>query len=507
MRGRPAIAPRPESTCLMKRARPVPHDHLGRLLLLVLPLMVWGLVGPVPAASAHGVVAMDDVDVSPTPDQPDAEPTAVVAGDRGPFDGRELYVDPSSSARRAAADARAQGEEAMAVGFDRVGDHAQADWFGDWNPTSKVRATVDRRMNTIADAGAYPVFVLYAIPGRDCGSYSGGGFNSAETYLAWVREVAAGIGGRPAAVVLEPDSLALLDCLSTQKRAERLAMLRDAVDELTGSGPVAVYLDGGHSMWHSAGVMANRLRDGGVAAARGFALNVSNFRWTDDEVAYARDLSDRLGGKHAVIDTSRNGRGPTEDHAWCNPAGRGLGPSPTTSPTETHVDALLWLKRPGESDGECGRGEPAAGVWWPEYALELAFVEATDELLDLPSGYVPLTPTRLLDTRVGLGSFEAPLGREESRSVRVTGVGGVPSEGVGAVVVNVAVTGATRNSFVTVWPAGVERPLASTLNVTAGQTLANEVIAKVGDDGMVEVYNHRGEGELIFDVVGYLPAD
>jgi hypothetical protein len=43
--------------------------------------------------------------------------------------------------------------------------------------------------------------------------------------------------------------------------------------------------------------------------------------------------------------------------------------------------------------------------------------------------------------------------------------------------------------------------------VTAGQTLANEVIAKVGDDGMVEVYNHRGEGELIFDVVGYLPAD
>ena len=96
---------------------------------------------------------------------------------------------------------------------------------------------------------------------------------------------------------------------------------------------------------------------------------------------------------HAVIDTSRNGQGPwtaPADHpagdpqVWCNPPGRGLGLKPTLSTGNPYVDAYLWVKIPGESDGQCtrwapdggidpvrGYADPAAGDWFPEMALEL----------------------------------------------------------------------------------------------------------------------------------------
>jgi endoglucanase len=317
-------------------------------LLLALLLASTLVLGPPASASDAGAAAAND-----------------------PFAGRTLYVDPDSHARDGAADARADGDEERARLFDRIGDHAQADWIGDWFPTSQVQRVVDERVARITRAGAYPVLVLYAIPVRDCDQYSQGGFDSADAYLEWVQEVAAGIGDRAAAVVLEPDSVALMHCLSSEERDERLATLKRAVSIL-GEGEVAVYLDGGHSNWHSTQLMADRLRAAGVEEARGVALNVSNFRWTEDELAYGRELSARLGGAHFVIDTSRNGQGPRGDE-WCNPAGRGLGPTPRVSDTgDPHADALLWIKRPGESDGACGRDEPQAGDWWPDYALGLA---------------------------------------------------------------------------------------------------------------------------------------
>jgi endoglucanase len=66
-----------------------------------------------------------------------------------------------------------------------------------------------------------------------------------------------------------------------------------------------------------------------------------------------------------------NGNGPLggdRSDAWCKPPGRALGTRPTTHTGERARDACLWIERPGESDGEC-RGGPAAGQWWPEYAL------------------------------------------------------------------------------------------------------------------------------------------
>lgn len=102
-------------------------------------------------------------------------------------------------------------------------------------------------------------------------------------------------------------------------------------------------------------------------------------------------LGDVQPTTHFVIDTSRNGRGPWSPPAgvypdaetWCNPPGRGLGARPTTDTGNALVDALLWVKIPGESDGQCFRGlggpedpergmvDPAAGQWFPEQAREL----------------------------------------------------------------------------------------------------------------------------------------
>ena len=73
-------------------------------------------------------------------------------------------------------------------------------------------------------------------------------------------------------------------------------------------------------------------------------------------------------GKHFLIDTSRNGLGTTE---WCNPRGQALGVTPTTNTGHPLVDAFLWIKQPGESDGTCGGG-PRAGNWWTDIALELS---------------------------------------------------------------------------------------------------------------------------------------
>jgi endoglucanase len=174
-------------------------------------------------------------------------------------------------------------------------------------------------------------------------------------------------------VVLEPDGLAQLDCLAAGPRQERLDMLRSAVGVLSSAPGAVVYLDAGNSGWIGAAAMADRLRSAGVGQASGFALNVSNFHRTNHEVAFGDDLSGRLDGAHYVVDTSRNGPGPVAgDRGWCNPRGRALGDRPTTNTGSAAADAYLWIKMVGQSDGECGRGEPAAGTWWPEYAIGLA---------------------------------------------------------------------------------------------------------------------------------------
>ncbi len=119
--------------------------------------------------------------------------------------------------------------------------------------------------------------------------------------------------------------------------------------------------------------------------------------------------------------------------------------------------------------------------------------------------YHPLSPVRTMDTRDGTGGVPvARLGANGSMNAQITGQGGVPSTGVAAVVLNVTVTNPTAGSYLTVWPTGIPRPLASNLNFVAGQTVPNLVEVAVGVNGQVSIYNAFGTTDVIFDVAGYV---
>lgn len=224
---------------------------------------------------------------------------------------------------------------------------------------------------------------------------------------------------------------------------ERFAQLGAAIDRLLEQPNASVYLDGTHSRWLGVGDASKRLVRAGIERAQGFFVNVSNYQateqvqkyagWISSCIAFANNADDggwRLGHydwcasqyypanvddfstwgasddwyaqnlgtavptTHFVVDTSRNGQGAwrpdpnagyPDPQDWCNPPRRGAGLRPTASTGSALLDAYLWVKVPGESDGSCNRGlpegtdpewggivDPAAGLWFPEQALELA---------------------------------------------------------------------------------------------------------------------------------------
>ena len=303
---------------------------------------------------------------------PEAEPAPVpsppVPVGPNPIAGATFWVSPDSKARDQANEWRASRPDDAAQ-MDKIANNSQARWFGDWS--SNVESSVNSFVGKVAATGAIPVLVAYNIPQRDCGGLSGGGGSTASAYRGWIASFAKGLAGRNAIVVLEPDAVANWDCLSSTDKATRISLMQYAVQVLKAQGRTTVYLDGGNPRWHSANEQAARLKAVNIAGADGFALNVSNFFSSAENITYGSKVSALVDGKHFVIDTSRNGLGPSSDAQWCNPPGRALGTPATTDTGHTLVDAFLWIKAPGESDGACS-GAPGAGEWWADYALGLA---------------------------------------------------------------------------------------------------------------------------------------
>ena len=123
------------------------------------------------------------------------------------------------------------------------------------------------------------------------------------------------------------------------------------------------------------------------------------------------------------------------------------------------------------------------------------------------AAYTPVSPARILDTRAGqpspAGQPKGIVAPDTSIDVQITGEGGVPDDGVYAVVLNVTIAASTNPGFVTAHPKGTTRPNASNINVTGiGQAAPNSVIVPVGEDGQVTLYTSGG-GHLIADVFGY----
>ncbi|WP_428934653.1 glycoside hydrolase family 6 protein [Streptomyces sp. ACT015] len=303
-------------------------------------------------------------------------------GDRGgagarigqrPAGSDPFWVNPDGNAARQVAAYEKAGKDAEAEQIRKIAEQPTGEWIGPENPEREARGYTEAAEK--ADRTA--LLVLYNIPHRDCGQYSQGGAADGDAYRSWIDGVAKGIGDRPATVVLEPDALLhLVDgCTPEEHHEERYDLLDGAVATLKSLKATKVYVDAGNAGWGHPDQIFEPLRRAGVSRADGFAVNVSNYYATAASVTYGKELSAKVGGKPFVVDTSRNGNGPwtggSPDERWCNPPGRALGEPPTAKTGDPLVDAYLWVKRPGESDGTC-KGGPKAGAWWPAYALKLA---------------------------------------------------------------------------------------------------------------------------------------
>lgn len=283
-----------------------------------------------------------------------------------PFPG-PLYLEANTDAAKAEVRLRAQGDVASANAMAQIASQPTAVWLGNWWSDDLMRTIIRRHIAAAAKQGATLVFVTYAIPFRDCGGHSGGG-TTYDAYLDWNRVVADELEGTGAVVLVEPDSLSSLAAAKCATEvAVRPPLIKQAVEILADAGLVT-YLDGGNSNWLGPAAQAEWLKKAGIERAAGFFTNVSNFHPVQAESDYAGKLSSRVGWKHYVIDVSRNGAGSSGQ--WCNPLDAALGVNPRATPGTTKLDALLWVKHPGVSDGPCNGG-PAAGVWWDQYALSL----------------------------------------------------------------------------------------------------------------------------------------
>ncbi|CAM5643382.1 MULTISPECIES: glycoside hydrolase family 6 protein [Streptomyces] len=284
-----------------------------------------------------------------------------------------FWVNPDGNAAEQVADYEKGGKKDDAEQIRKIAQQPTGEWIGPENPEDEARGYTEA-----ADkAGRTALLVLYNIPHRDCGQYSQGGAADGNAYRDWIDGVAKGIEDRAATVILEPDALLhLVDgCTPDEFHEERYDLLKGAIGKLKSLKNTKVYVDAGNAGWGHPDQIFEPLKWAGIDQADGFSVNVSNFYTTKDSIAYGKQLSDKVGDKPFVIDTSRNGNGPyTEgdpNERWCNPPGRALGETPTTKTSDPLVDAYVWVKRPGESDGEC-KGGPKAGQWWAEYALNLA---------------------------------------------------------------------------------------------------------------------------------------
>jgi cellulose 1,4-beta-cellobiosidase len=396
------------------------------------------LAGGVPsdgdAAPGGGAV----VDAAPGGAVVDAAPGARVdAGGGGPtggtpgnpFAGAAMYVNPDYVAA-VEATAASPAERAL---LQKLAGFSTAIWLDTIGKTASLEQYLDDAEAEQARLGRPVVitFVVYDLPGRDCHANASNGeltLDEADVLryrTEYIDVIAAAFAAHPGlriAAIVEPDSLPnLATNLSDPRCAAAQSVYKSSVAyaiEKLWAPHVALYVDAAHSGWlgwpNNSTAAAAIFREvllaaGGTHKIRGFAVNTANysvlrevpeqfdyqFNPCHDELTYVRNFGDALeaggvGRKPFVIDTSRNGRGGIRRQwgSWCNVRGAGIGERPVADPV-AGVDAYLWIKPPGESDGTadpgaprfdsaCGNGNPdatpgapQAGQWFASYLLSL----------------------------------------------------------------------------------------------------------------------------------------
>ncbi len=279
-----------------------------------------------------------------------------------------FWLDSETPIAAAAAELnQAKADEARILSFLAV--QSVGSWYR--GPFESFSVRLAKQLSGANEQEAFALMVLDNLPYRDCATDKLKNDAAAE-YERWIGSVTGQIADSKTVVILEPQGIARLDCLSAQLRQERLDLLRTAVGALKKGKNTLVYIDAGGPGVLKLADASSRLKSAGIDDADGVALNTGQYQTTEAVLRYGLSLRRSLGSINFVIDTSRNGKGLPPGAKACNPAGAAVGELPIEVPDDEEIDSFVWLKGPGESDGSCGRNEPPAGTFFKARALQLA---------------------------------------------------------------------------------------------------------------------------------------
>jgi cellulose 1,4-beta-cellobiosidase len=384
------------------------------------PLLSSGLWALALSAACAGTSSLQPKAITP----PTAPPPPAV----NPFAGARFYGDPEFV--RTVARTQAPTPE-DAARLKKLATFPTAVWLESVETAKLAATTLDdaHKLEAAGGGPVVPVFVIYDLPNRDCAAAGSRGElfvdkgGEARYQTEFIDVIAAAFAAHPTqklAVILEPDSLPnLVTNLELPSCAAAADVYRRSVAYAVSrlSMPnVFIYLDAAHAGWlgwpknlpRAVTLFKEVLQTaGGADRIRGFALNVSNYdpavdpartprdrtSAASDETGYAADLTRALArvgvtGKGFVIDTGRDGRAYIRSIAssWCNVKGAGLGERPRAAPSSL-IDAYLYVKVPGESDGtsdpnaprfdptcasdDAMPGAPQAGKMFDAYLIDL----------------------------------------------------------------------------------------------------------------------------------------
>jgi len=170
------------------------------------------------------------------------------------------------------------------------------------------------------------------------------------------------------------------------------------------------------------------------------------------------------------------------------------------SATFTRIGIGSWRTAPGET--WAGRGVALQNVFIGVQLFAGGAV-TTPPPTTAAGRFTPLTPARIVDTRDGTGGLTGAVGPGATVDLQITGRGGIATTDVSAVAMTVTVTAPSAHGYLTLYPAGTARPLAANLNFVPGETVSNLVVAKVGTNGRVSLFNPAGTTHVVVDVAGW----
>ncbi|KAL2071449.1 hypothetical protein VTL71DRAFT_12684 [Oculimacula yallundae] len=393
------------------------------------PTSVGGTTSKIPTSSKPATVTATPSG-TPTTSSGPAGTTVAVSGN--PFAGVQGFANPfyASEISAYAIPSLTGAMATKAAAVAKVPTFAWLDTF------SKIEILLEpnlAKIKALNAAGASPPiaaqFVVYDLPDRDCaalasnGEYSiaNGGLANYKKYIDTIKSILVKYSDVKTILLIEPDSLAnMVTNLNVPKCAGAAASYKEGVSyamQQLNLPQVSMYLDAGHAGWlgwpANVGPAATLFGDlykaaGSPKAVRGLATNVANYNaysiatcpsYTQgntncDEVRYYQVFAPLLEAAgfpaHFITDTSRNGKQPTGQVAWgdwCNVKGTGFGLRPSSNTGNPLVDAFVWIKPGGESDGtsdtsavrydaHCGteaafKPAPEAGTWFQAFFEQL----------------------------------------------------------------------------------------------------------------------------------------